>query len=237
MDPALIDLYHRHVAADYDRQVRFGDFLEAEEIGEEWEYTISTATLLLGGHLQFEALDLGSHAEPDNSWLWAWCNPHLKLTPANKELSEAVRQLGRDFGIAVFGADRQVSCAEHLGEALSPDTPHIFAAIVVGSLEFDAHYAVKFKYGWAVVVIRDPRLQARAPDPVARILSIFPRVLARRTVLDHRAAFEAYVRWYGFAVEETPEGVRVLADGKEVLTATFDEQRRMTELKGKLGAD
>src|SRR5690242_12884081 len=115
MDQALLALYNRHVGAAFDRQMRLADLLEREAGGEAWNYTISTACLEFGTSVRFEALNLGSHADPDNSWLWAWCNPHLNLTPANRELGEAVRKLGRDAGIVALVADRQVSCADLLG--------------------------------------------------------------------------------------------------------------------------
>src|SRR5262249_7972088 len=100
VDQALLTLYHRHVAVAFDRQMRLADFLDRYEAsGKPYVYTISTATLEFGDAVRFTALDLGSHADPDNSWLWAWCNPHLKLTTANRKLGKAVRDLGADAGI------------------------------------------------------------------------------------------------------------------------------------------
>src|SRR5262245_10051969 len=143
MDQALLALYHRHVAAAFDRQMRLADFLEREEAaGKPFKYTISAATLVFDDAVSFSALDLGSHADPDNSWLWAWCHPHLKLTPANQQLGQAVRKLGQRAGVAAFSADRQVSCDDLLGPDVSPVAAHLFAAIVVGELGFDAYYTI-----------------------------------------------------------------------------------------------
>jgi hypothetical protein len=235
MDATLIALYHRHVAAAYDRQARLGEFLEHEVVGEGWNYTISTATLTFGDTVTVEALDLGSHADPDNSWLWSWCHPHLKLTPPNRALGEALRQLGRERGIAAFGADRQISCTEHLGEVISEESAHAFAAIVAGELGFDAYYTMPFTYGRNAVLIRDARLKFTEPNPALRIASIFPRVLGQWSILDHRAALVGYAAWYGLTSEGTPPTVRLLSASKEVLTATFDDQNRLTELKGTFG--
>jgi len=236
MDQALMALYHRHVVAAYDRQRRLADFLERNASGQGWNYTISTATLELGT-IQFEALYLGSHADPDNSWLWAWCNPHLNLTPDNRELGDAIRKLARDANIPAFAAEGQVSCADLLGPAVSPRTAHALAAVVAGELGFDAYYTIPFEHGRAAAVIRDGRLRAEVPNPAARIVSVFPQALAAFPVPNHREAFAAYAAWHGLAVEEAPRGVSVLDNGKEVLKAEFDHLNRLTELKGTVGPD
>ncbi len=235
MDQALMALYHRHVAAAFDRQLLLADFLDREAKGEPWGYTISAATLTFGDTVRFEALDLGSHADPDNSWLWSWAHPHLNLTADNRELGEAVRELGRRVGVAAFRADRQVSCADLLGPDLSPLAAHVFAAVVSGELGFDAHYTMPFAHGRAAAVIRDARLRAGVPDPAARVLAVFPQVLAAFPVADHRAAFTAYAASYGLALEEAPEGVRVLAGGEPKLEARFDDQGRLTQVTGRFG--
>jgi hypothetical protein len=233
MDQALISLYHRHVAVAFDRQTRFADFLERESVSSEpYRYTTSTATLEFGNTVKLEALDLGSHADPDNSWLWVWCNPNMKLTSANRKLAENVRMLGQTSGVDAFKADRQFSSGELLGPDLSPVTAHAMASIMVGEFGFDAYYTMPFKHGRFAVVIRDERLQSPLPNPIARILAIFPQVLASFPVLDHRAAFIAYTQSYGLSVEEKPRSVRAFLGGKDVMKATFDHTNRMTELTG-----
>lgn len=236
MDQAVIALYHRHVAAAYDRQRRLADFLDRNASGQGWNYTISTATLELGA-IRFEAFYLGSHADPDNSWLWAWCNPHLNLTPDNRELGDAIRKLGRDANIPAIAAEGQVSCADLLGPAVSPHTAHVIAAVVAGELGFDAYYTIPFEHGRAAAVIRDDRLRADVPNPVARIVTVFPQAISALPVPNHRVAFVAYARWYGLAVKEAPQGVSVLNKGKEVVKAEFDHLQRLTELTGTVGPD
>jgi hypothetical protein len=235
MDQNLIALYLRHVAAAFDRQMRLNAFLEEQTDGSLYKYTTSTATLDFGDTVRFEALDLGSHADPDNSWLWTWCNPHLNLTPANRKLGKAVRELGKCSGIAALSADRQVALDDLLGPEVSSVAAHAFAAIVAGELGFDAYYTMPFEHGRFAAVIRDDRLRTGVPDPVARMLTVFPQALAAFPVPDHRVAFAAYARWYGLPIRETPQTIHVLADGKDALKAKFDRRGRLTELKGTVG--
>jgi hypothetical protein len=229
MDQGLIDLYHRHVAAAFDRQLRLGALLEQEAGGAAWQYTISKAKLTFGTNVEFTALDLGSHADPDNSWLWTWCNPNLNLTADNWELAHSVQKLGHNTGIAIFTADRQVSCEQWLGDDVSPVAAHAFAVILAGELGFDAYYTIPFTHGRSATLIRDKRLQAQVPDPAARIVSTFSQAISAFPILDHRAAFIAYAEWYGLTVRQEPI-VRVLSGRKELMIAEFDARNRLTKL-------
>jgi hypothetical protein len=235
MDHGLISLYHRHVAIAFDRQMRFADFLDRDSVSSApYRYTTSSTTLEFGDSVKLDALDLGSHADPDNSWFWVWCNPHLKLTPANRKLAENVRNFGQISGVDAFIADRQVACSELLGPDLSPVAAHVFASIVAGEFGFDAYYTMPFDHGRFAVVIRDERLQSPVPNPVARILAIFPQLLSSFPVLDHRAAFIAYTQSYELTVEEKPRSVRAFLGGKDVIKAKVDHANRITEMTGTL---
>jgi hypothetical protein len=233
MDERLVALYHQHVAAAYDRQMRLADLIEREAPGANWHYQTSTATLRFGDTLQFAAYDLGSHAFPDNSWMWVWCNPHLKLTPANRELAEAVRQLGQQHGIPAFSATSYFDVGPILGEQLTEVASHVFGLVVAGELGYPAYYTMPFENGRFTALLRDDRLRPDEPYPLVRIASIFPRALSDYPILDHRAAFLGYLRWYGFAPEANGRSVRVVENGEEVMRAEFDELNRMTNLTGR----
>jgi hypothetical protein len=230
MDATLLELYHRHVAMGYDKQMRLNELIQSQAAGQPWEYTISAGTLRFGDGLTFEALDLGSHANPDNSWLWSWGDPSLKLTPANRDLGEAVKRLGRAAGIAALEADEQVSCEGLFGPDVSCVAAHAMAVIVGGELGFDAYYAMPYEHGTTVALIRDARLRAAPAAVVSRILTTFTAVISSFPVLDHRAAFLGYVRSNGLEVKAGEKEARVLVDGEEAATATFDRLNRVTEL-------
>jgi hypothetical protein len=237
MDQLLVALFHRHVASVFDRQLRLADFLEREADGEPWQYTISTATLAFGERVVFSALDLGSHADPDDSWLWSWSHPQLNLTPANRELGAAVRRIGGGLGIPAFEADGQFSCLEILGGELCPDAAHVFATVVAGELGFDAYYTMPFATGRMAAVIRDDRFRVPESNPVARILSVFPQVISAFSITDHRAAFVAYAEAYGLAVDDRPHSVSLLVNGREHLNAGFDSLGRLTEMTAQVNGN
>ena len=128
MDQQLIALYHRHVASAFDRQLRFDDFLERKAAGRNWEYDSETATLAFG-KLKFEAPLVGSHAEHNNSWLWAWSNKHLKLTVTNRALGDTVRVLVHRLGVHALAAPG-FSLEPSSGSELTEDAAHVLGMVL-----------------------------------------------------------------------------------------------------------
>ena len=231
MNQRLIDLYHRHIGMAFDRQLRFADFLDREAGGENWNYTISTATLSFGRKVEFQALDLGSHAFPDNSWLWAWGNPHLKLTRVNRALADEVRTLAANTEVDAFAATAQLSCEELLGEDVSQESSHAFAAIVARELCFDAYYTIPFESGRGVAVIRDDRLKAVESLPLTRVLCVFPQAINAIPIPDQKATLIHYLEAYDVRPAIERQAIHA-QHGCEELVATFDGHNRLTEIKG-----
>jgi hypothetical protein len=228
----LLDLYHRHVAAVFDRQMRLTDFLEANGGGDGWGYDVPSASLTFGEAVRFEAQLLGSFAEGNATWLWAWANRHLDLPPANATLANAVRGLEKVHGLPLFSSDEPIRCGEVLPEELIDTAAHVLGVVVAGELGYDAYYTLPYEGGRGVAVIRDARLRASEPYPLVRISSVFPQAIGGYPVLDHRAAFVAYVESYGFQAEEAGQEVCVRAAGAKVMTARFDELNRLVVLEG-----
>ena len=232
----LLDLYHRHVGMGLDRQLRLGEFLEERTGGTEWRYTISTATLTFGTQIKFEAHDLGSHADPDNSWLWTWCNPHLKLTPANWALAEAVRDLGSRIGVPEFLAERQFDLESLLGDELSEHAAHVFGMILGGELDYDAYYSIPFEHGRSTALIRDNRLRFTEELPLGRIVMVFTRAVSVLPVFDQRAALVGYVRAYGLTPSVTSDQMWAADSRGNQLTVRFDSLGRVAEMKCAMGS-
>src|SRR5262249_43086439 len=160
-----------------------------------------TATLKFGSSVTFQAHDLGSHAEPDNSWMWVWCNPHLNLTPANQALGAAVRGLGKRLGIGAFSATSYFDVGPILGDDLGPVAADVFGIVGGGELGYNAYYTMPFENGRFTALLRDERLRCDEPYPLLRIATIFPQVTSGYPVLNHRSAFAGYLDWYGYTPE------------------------------------
>jgi hypothetical protein len=234
MDQQLIALYHRHVAAAFDRQLRFNDFLERKAPGADWEYDSETATLAFG-KLKFEAPVVGSHAEHNNSWLWAWSNKHLKLTVTNRALGDTVRMLVHRLGVHALAAPG-FSLEPLLGSELTDDAAHVVGMILSRELEFNVYFLTPYDGGTGLTLIRDKRLASVERRPLVRVMSVFPQVIDALTVFDHRTAFTSYALEYGLVTADVPGGVRV-TQGSDELVATFDERNRLTGITGTVVAE
>jgi hypothetical protein len=234
MDHQLIALYHRHVGPAFDRQLRFNDFLERKAPGADWEYDSETATLSFG-KLKFEAPVVGSHAEHNNSWLWAWSNKHLKLTVTNRALGDTVRMLVHRLGVHALAAPG-FSLEPLLGSELTEDAAHVLGMVLSRELDFNAYFLTPYDGGTGLTLIRDKRLAHTERRPLARIMTVFPQVIDALTVYDHRAAFISYVRDYGLTATDVAGGVRVTHDKGE-LVASFDDRNRLTGIQGNVTAE
>ena len=193
-----------------------------------------TATLSFG-KLKFEAPVVGSHAEHNNSWLWAWSNKHLKLTVTNRALGDTVRMLVHRLGVHALAAPG-FSLEPLLGPELTEDAAHVLGIILSRELDYNAYFLTPYDGGTGLTLIRDKRLIFAERRPLARILTVFPQVIDALTVFDHRAAFTSYVLDYGLIATDIPGGVRV-AQGKDELVATFDDRNRLTGIEGTVAAE
>jgi hypothetical protein len=234
MDQELIDLYLRHIAMAYDRQIHLSNYLDSQNCSGNWNYNVPTARLTLG-HLDFTALVIGSHSDHDNSWLWAWDNPHINLSDENRGLSVTVRELGERHGCASLTATGGIDCSEVMGEELSSSAAHVFAAIVSRGLGFHAYYTIPYEGGRAAAVIRDERLLENDPYPLIRISNRFAGAIGALPIHDHRAALIGYVTDNQLKLElDSPGEVRAVY-GRDSLTAKFDEYNRLAEINSSTG--
>jgi hypothetical protein len=230
VDPTFLDLYHKHVAAAYDRQMRLNDFLRTHAGGDQWGYDIATAVLTVGSNVWFQAPLLGSFTEASNCWLWAWANRELNLPLSSQSLQNEVRRLATVTGSPVFAVNEPIRCEEVLPRELLGSVGYVFGLVVAGELDYDAYYPITFEGGQTVALIRDPRLRVAEPYPAARISSLFRQVVAGCPIPDQQAAFLAYVEAYQMQAVVDEQEVAVLLGGREVLTARFDERNQLISL-------
>ncbi|WP_439629287.1 DUF6882 domain-containing protein [Gemmata sp.] len=230
MDDQLVALFNRHVGTAFDRQLRFGAFLDRRGGGDEWEYDHEAATLSFG-KLKFEAPLVGSHAHNNHSWLWAWSNKHIKLTLTNRALGDAVRATWHHLNIHGLGA-AGFALGPVLGDVLTESAVHIFGVVLSRELGYDAYYVTPYEGGEGLVLIRDERLKFTEKHPLVRVATMFPLLPRGMPVPDHRAALTAYARDYGLTATEQDGTLKITDGGKDVLTATFDGMGRVASLDG-----
>src|SRR5579862_258952 len=87
MSMTLEELFAEHAGASFEKQFRL-----SAVVGElPWQYSTESGILSFGNELRFPAQILGTHAEGDNSWLWAWANQQSNLPKHITSASAQVR--------------------------------------------------------------------------------------------------------------------------------------------------
>ncbi len=234
MKPVLFDLFHRHIGMAFDCQLRFADWLESQSNDGRWQHTVSTAELTLGGTLRYIAPYLGSYAEGNHTWLWAWDNPQLPLPTEGVPLVERVRQLASVTGCRVFAESGLLSADELFGEHIAEHAAHAMASIVRGLLGYDAYYTIPFNGGRGVVVFHEPAFFEHGPPPLIALSSRFTQLISALPIPDQKAAFVGYATDLGLSLEHSGSTVHGSLAGDGVVLAEFDHLNRLTELKSTL---
>jgi hypothetical protein len=231
MDEQLIALYHRHVAAAFDRKLRLADFIHDKAGKVKWKYEVATASLLCGPKLKIEAPLLGTHVRSNDSWLWAWSNRNLKLTLTNRALGDLVRVTAHRIGVPMF-AHAGFSLEPLLGAELIKHAAEVIGGILTRELDYDAYHIVEEDSYDSAILIRHDKLKSNERFPLHRVQTVFPQVLDELPVFDHRKALSAYAQEYGLTVT-AESGTLKITDGKNgELVATFDDHDKLTDLSG-----
>jgi hypothetical protein len=77
---------------------------------------------------------------------------------------------------------------------------------------------------------REPAKRSPEEDHL-RLLSVFPQLIAQVDIADHKRALAGYLEAKGYVVTPTLNGLSA-AKGSSSLSATFDDQSRLTGLNG-----
>jgi hypothetical protein len=230
VDEQLVALYHRHVAAAFDRKLRLAAFVEDKAGKVKWKYEVGTAALVCGPKLKFEAPLLGSHAHGNDSWLWAWSNKNLKLTLTNRALGDLVRVTAHRIGVPML-AHPGFSLEPLLGPELTKHAAEILGCVLSRELDFDAYHIVPEDAYDSTILVRHEKLKAPEKYPLHRVMTVFPQVVAALPLFNHREALSEYAHEYGLNVTAESGTLRI-SDGKGELSATFDAHDRLANLGG-----
>lgn len=231
MSSAFDDLFTKHGAAAYDKQV----YLQAQFGKTGWAFDLNTGVLAFRrpheGPLQLNVQVLGTESDDDKTWLWSWANDS-GVPPTLTALALQLRQLGDAGNIEEFTS------------ATLPITPQVNAArislVASGVLRAGAYFRAPYPRGAAYLLIKDSKYKRSVTRPIQRVSKAFPLFLSKHFVADQRAAFVAYLKFYRLDIHEedgrvlatvkaTARGLQML--GQQQLVAEFDAANRLVNLK------
>jgi len=219
MPESYSTLFHRHVAASFDKQLHLVDL-----VGElNWSFKRSTGRLSFGDRFHWHVHILGTEAYDSNTWLWAWANEASNLPAELIQAALAMKELGERQQIPEF-TTAQLPLGDINGHALS--------LIASGVCNANGYYRGPYTGGAAFFMIQDANFPKQDTLPLARIPAVFPQVISALEIPNHKLAFLGYLQHYGLDGVQEEDRVVVKASGQPVLTAVFDAQNRLTQLEG-----
>jgi len=224
-DPAMSfqfgSLFTRFVVPAFDRQLRLFN-----SIGERsWIIDLKTCLLSFGDKYRWRFQLLGTESEATGTWLWALANTESKIPGYLLVASLTLKAYGEQYGIP---------------ELTTPQLPldqmdsHTLALFASGVCEANAYFRCPYDGGALFVLIMDENFPKCTDQPLQRIATVFPQAIASLEILDHRLAFMCYLDSYKLIHEQHGDKIVVKENDEPMLTATFDEQNRLTNLEATL---
>lgn len=188
-----------------------------------WQAQLDTGTVSFGGEA-YDAQIVGTHSERDDTFLWAWANPGAAQWGPSLEAANALRELGKKPGYAVF-EERKVA-----GEWVR------FKELSWVAGELSGERAVHFAdagNGTTAIMLIDGGPTNMAEFPLAFLPGV---VLAFQpeTALPMRACLARFLERLGFTVAHEESAVLgSRADGSS-LKVELDREGRVTEVQLKV---
>jgi len=220
MTTSLSSVFHYYVGAVAERQRQLGVV-----IGDSgWDFDMNTG-LLSFGPLRLSVQVLGTEADGDRSWLWAWGNAQSGIPD---QLTEYARRL-RDYGAA-----HDISEFTERSFPLEVANGHQLSVAATGLLEGRAYYRGPYPGGAIYLVITDAKLAMPEGDPLRRLLMGFPQTLSAYPIDRHVDALHGYATNLGLTAVATDASTVAITDGTSRATATFDDHGRLASLQSTL---
>lgn len=213
------ELLSRHAGAAFWRQTQL-----AELVGSaSWGMDLGEGRITIGEHA-FPVQLLGSEAEGDRSWLWAWANAASNFPPALLRFAEGLRERGERDGVDEL-SERSFPIERASGHQIG---------LLASGLAGDAHayYRAPYDGGALYVLMQEVPVVGVAEMPAVRVPGLLSQAISAFD-LDHRALAMGLLEDAGFSPADRDDVVSGRR-GKDVMTVTFDGQGRISGIKGSL---
>lgn len=210
-----------YAALAFERQIHLASLTRKAD----WRFNSVIGMLLFDNQYYWQVQVLGTESEASGTWLWAWANTDSNIPTHLLVASLALKAYGEKHGISELTTP-ELSLDQFDG--------HTLALLASGICDANAYYRCPYEGGALFVLIMDENFPKCTDPPLQRIATVFPQAIAALEIPDHRLALAGYLDHYGLVHEQDGDTLVVKENGESVLTATFDEQNRLTNLEVKL---
>lgn len=221
MSPEFRDLLSLHIGNAFAKQVAFADVLEERN----WGVSLSQGHATFGDDLTFAIQLIGTEADGDSTWLWAWANEQSNIPEHLLRICTEMRTLGEQTGVPEL---RERSCSQEDADG------HKIALIASGLYPDCCYYRGPYDGGALFFLICD------APDAVTqqvapeRAITVLTEVISQFDV-DHRQMAKSFLQTQGFDLSDESSTVVARRDDGSI-EIRFDSENRIAKLEGSVSA-
>ena len=216
---SLEELLEQHAGLSFEKQLSFGEL-----IGEcSWQVDMASGQIQFGDDLSFPFQILGSLSFEDNSWLWGWANEASQIPAPLLSKAQALREAGTQKGIEALHQP-------HIETQESFE--HAIGLAACGYFDSKSYYCANYGKGTLVLLIDGDEIPAPDPERLEKVLTVYPQLISSIPI-NHYNALQYYLAARGFLLKTTPLQIEAWQAGRTI-TASFDEQGRLTNLNGTL---
>ncbi|WP_295615892.1 DUF6882 domain-containing protein [Chamaesiphon sp. GL140_3_metabinner_50] len=216
---AFTKLLSQHVGTAFARQLQFGQF-----IGDRnFNVNIKQGVVTFGGDLQYPIQLLGTEAEEDNSWLWAWANEGSNFSVNILQSCVALRNFGDRHNIEEF-TNRSFS--------LDVADGHSIALAASGLNDNCCYYRAPYSGGALFFLVLNVPNEVFPYVDAAQAIEVITDVISNIDV-DHWIMCESFLNSQGFTIELSEEKINAIHNN-DTIKIMFDSQKRISEIGGSL---
>ena len=166
---------------------------------------------------------LGTEADRNSSWLWAWANDGNNYSANILQSCNALRNFGIQHGVQEF-TNRSFSLDVADGHSLS---------ITASGLNDNCcYYRAPYSGGALFFLMFDVPNEVFQSIEAAQAIEIIMEVVSSVDI-DHWIMCESFLNSQGFTVELSKDKMSAIR-GNDTIKITFDSQQRIAEIGGSL---
>ncbi|WP_053007480.1 DUF6882 domain-containing protein [Pragia fontium] len=210
-------LIERYGGIALEKQGNFDELVQ----NFSWEADLDKGRISFAGKMSFPLQVLGTLSYSSTTWLWAWANSRSEIPPALLQQALILKQYGEDGSIDLLSN----------GEYAADDRDlHIIGLIASGMFNASGYYLADYERGMMCVTVKSDDIDSTWQDSHHAILTTFPQLISLYEI-NHKNALSSYLKLKGYQVVDN--GNQLIGSRNEaVINAEFDEQFRLTSLKG-----
>ncbi|ADV50490.1 hypothetical protein Celal_3219 [Cellulophaga algicola DSM 14237] len=211
----LQELYNQSFVISNEKQEIFSEMVA--DLG--WSCDMLEGKLTFGEDKVFDIQILGTYAENEKSWLWAW---------ANNQSGIPEKFLQTALGIKAIGEAYQIEELITPKKELDADPGAYFSTIASAMLKESCYVPLSFKGLTVYVTVSSKEADSKAKTAPALICAHFSKVAANYK-FPHKYSLYFYLKAKGYDVEFTGNNIIAKKDADQIL-GIFDLKGRLMKI-------